>query len=53
VKNLGPQLLREEARSFVRQIERVKFEHVRRSFNEDADRWRTKRWTRRRVYARQ
>ena len=38
VKNPGLQPLYEEARSLVRQIGRVTFEHVRREFNKDADR---------------
>jgi ribonuclease HI len=38
VKNPGLQPLYEEARSLVRQIGRVKFEHVRRERNKDADR---------------
>ena len=38
VKNPGLQPLYEEARSLVRQIGRVKFEHVRRELNTDADR---------------
>jgi ribonuclease HI len=38
VKNPGLQPLYEEARSLVRQIGRVKFEHVRREFNKEADR---------------
>jgi ribonuclease HI len=38
VKNPGLQPLYEEARALVRQIGRVKFEHVRREFNKDADR---------------
>src|SRR5918999_3203905 len=38
VKNPGLQPLSEEARSLVKQIGRVKFEHVRREFNKDADR---------------
>lgn len=38
VKNPGLQPLYEEARSLIRQIGRVKFEHVRREFNKDADR---------------
>ena len=38
VKNLGLQPLYEDARSLVRQIGRVTFEHVRREFNKDADR---------------
>jgi ribonuclease HI len=38
VKNPGLQPLYEEAKSLVRQIGRVKFEHVRREFNKDADR---------------
>jgi ribonuclease HI len=38
VKNPGLQLLYEEAKSLIRQIGRVKFEHVRREFNKDADR---------------
>ncbi len=38
VKNPGLQPLYEEARSLVKQIGRVKFEHVRREFNKDADR---------------
>ena len=38
VKNPGLQPLYEEARSLVGQIGRVKFEHVRREFNKDADR---------------
>lgn len=38
VKNAGLQPLYEEARSLVRQIGRVRFEHVRREQNRDADR---------------
>jgi ribonuclease HI len=38
VKNPGLQPLYEEARRLVRRIGRVTFEHVRREFNEDADR---------------
>ena len=38
VKNPGLQPLYEDARSLVRQIGRVTFEHVRREFNKDADR---------------
>ena len=38
VKNPGLQPLFEDARRLVRQIGRVKFEHVRREFNKDADR---------------
>jgi probable phosphoglycerate mutase len=38
VKNPGLQPLYEEARSLMRQIGRVKFEHVRRELNKDADR---------------
>lgn len=38
VKHPGLQPLYEEARSLVRQIGRVTFEHVRREFNTDADR---------------
>ena len=38
VKNPGLQPLYEEARALVRQIGRVRFEHVRREFNKDADR---------------
>jgi probable phosphoglycerate mutase len=38
VKNPGLQPLYEEARELVRQIGRVKFEHVRREQNRDADR---------------
>ena len=38
VKSPGLQPLYEEARSLVKQIGRVKFEHVRREFNKDADR---------------
>lgn len=38
VKNPGLQPLYEEARSLVKQIGRVKFEHVRRELNKDADR---------------
>lgn len=38
VKNPGLQPLHEEARALVKQIERVKFEHVRREHNKDADR---------------
>jgi ribonuclease HI len=38
VKHPGLQPLVEEARRLVRQIGRVKFEHVRREFNKDADR---------------
>jgi ribonuclease HI len=38
VKNPGLQPLYEEARALMRQIGRVKFEHVRREFNKDADR---------------
>jgi ribonuclease HI len=38
VKNAGLLPLFEEARSLVRQIGRVTFEHVRREFNKDADR---------------
>jgi probable phosphoglycerate mutase len=38
VKNPGLQPLYEEARSLMKQIGRVKFEHVRREFNKDADR---------------
>ena len=38
VKNPGLQPLYEEAKSLVRQIGRVKFEHVRRELNTDADR---------------
>jgi probable phosphoglycerate mutase len=38
VKNPGLQPLYEEARALVRQIGRVRFEHVRREHNKDADR---------------
>ena len=38
VKNPGLQPLYEEARTLARQIGRVKFEHVRREFNREADR---------------
>lgn len=38
VKHPGLQPLYEEARTLVRHIGRVKFEHVRREFNRDADR---------------
>jgi ribonuclease HI len=38
VKNPGLQPLYEDARALVRQIGRVRFEHVRREFNKDADR---------------
>jgi ribonuclease HI len=38
VKNPGLQPLYEEARSLVKEIGRVKFEHVRREFNKEADR---------------
>ncbi|HEV8394338.1 MAG TPA: ribonuclease HI family protein [Vicinamibacterales bacterium] len=38
VKNPGLQPLYEEARRLARQLERVRFEHVRREFNQDADR---------------
>ena len=38
VKNPGLQPLYEEARALVKQIGRVKFEHVRREFNKEADR---------------
>jgi ribonuclease HI len=38
VKNPGLLPLYEEARSLMKQIGRVKFEHVRREFNKDADR---------------
>ena len=38
VKSPGLQPLFEEARGLVKQIGRVKFEHVRREFNKDADR---------------
>jgi ribonuclease HI len=38
VKNPGLQPLYEEARTLVRHVGRVKFEHVRREFNKDADR---------------
>jgi probable phosphoglycerate mutase len=38
VKNPGLQPLYEEAQALARQIGRVKFEHVRREFNRDADR---------------
>ena len=38
VKNPGLQPLYEEARTLVKQIGRVKFEHVRREFNKEADR---------------
>ncbi len=38
VKNPGLQPLFEEARALVRTIGRVRFEHVRREFNKDADR---------------
>ena len=38
VKNPGLQPLYEEARSLIRRIGRVTFEHVRREFNQDADR---------------
>ena len=38
VKNAGLHPLYQEARSLVKQIGRVKFEHVRREFNRDADR---------------
>jgi ribonuclease HI len=38
VKHPGLQPLYEEARALVRQIGRVRFEHVRREFNKDADR---------------
>ena len=38
VKNPGLQPLYEDARSLVRQIGRVTFEHVRREFNKEADR---------------
>jgi ribonuclease HI len=38
VKNPGLQPLYEEARSLAREVGRVRFEHVRREFNKDADR---------------
>jgi probable phosphoglycerate mutase len=38
VKNAGLQPLYEEARSLMRRIGRVTFEHVRRESNQDADR---------------
>jgi ribonuclease HI len=38
VKSPGLQPLYEEARSLIRRIGRVKFQHVRREFNKDADR---------------
>jgi probable phosphoglycerate mutase len=38
VKSPGLQPLHEEARTLVRRIGRVKFEHVRREFNKEADR---------------
>ena len=38
VKNAGLHPLWEEARRLVRQIGDVRFEHVRREFNKDADR---------------
>jgi ribonuclease HI len=38
VKNPGLQPLYEEARALAKEIGRVKFEHVRREFNKDADR---------------
>ncbi len=38
VKNPGLQPLFEEAKSLVRQLGRVTFEHVRREYNKDADR---------------
>ena len=38
VKNPGLQPLYEEARSLMRRIGRVTFEHVRREFNKEADR---------------
>ena len=38
VKNPGLQPLYEDARSLVRQVGRVTFEHIRREFNKDADR---------------
>jgi ribonuclease HI len=38
VKNPGLQPLYEEARALVKQVGRVKFEHVRREFNREADR---------------
>lgn len=38
VKNAGLQPLYEQARALVKQIGRVKFEHVRRELNKDADR---------------
>jgi ribonuclease HI len=38
VKNPGLQPLYEQACSLVRQLQRVTFEHVRREFNQDADR---------------
>ena len=38
VRNPGLQPLYEEARSLMKQIGRVRFEHVRREFNKDADR---------------
>ena len=38
VKNPGLQPLYEEARALIRQIGRVKFEHVRRELNKEADR---------------
>ena len=38
VKNRGLQPLYEEARTLARQVGRVRFEHVRREFNKDADR---------------
>jgi len=38
VKNAGLQPLFDRARALVRQLARVRFEHVRREFNKDADR---------------
>ena len=38
VKNPGLQPLYEEARALVRRLDQVTFEHVRREFNQDADR---------------
>jgi probable phosphoglycerate mutase len=38
VKNPGLQPLYEDAKALIRKIGRVKFEHVRREFNKDADR---------------
>ena len=38
VKSPGLQPMHEQARSLVRRIGRVRFEHVRREFNKDADR---------------